>query len=167
MEVRLEEGDIRDLRLVVVLGELPRLLLFVAALLELFRDGYALIDERRSRLFVSWEEGFAVRLFVSGDGDFAGARTDEVVLTLFCTELKPFVPAEPVRVDRRDASEEYPFETGRKLDRERACVAAELLTLTRLEVERIFGCLDDNETLPSRDMADRSNATLDTRRALS
>jgi hypothetical protein len=118
-------------------------------------------------LFVSREEGFAVRLFVSGDGDFAGARTDEVVLTLFWSELKPFVPAEPVCVDRRDAPEEYPFETGRKLDRERACVAAELLTLTRLEVERIFGCLDDNETLPSRDMADRSNATLDTRRALS
>ena len=103
---------------------------------------------------------------MSGEGDFVEVLADEVVLTLFCTELKPVFPTEPDRVERRDVPEEYPFETGRMLDRERALLAAEVLTLIRLEVARIFGCLDDNETLPRRDMADRSKATLDTRRAL-
>jgi hypothetical protein len=168
LEVRLEEEDTRDLRVVVVLGELLRLLLCVVVmLLELFRDGYDLIDDRRSRLFVSREDEFAVRLFVSWDGDFAGVRSEDVVLTLFCPELKPLFPTELGRVARRDVPEEYPFETGRMLDRERAFVAAEPLTLTRPEVARTFGCLDDSETLPSRDMEDRSNATRDTRRALS
>jgi hypothetical protein len=106
VEVRLEEEDTRDLRVVVVLGELLRLLLCVAMLRELFRDGYVFIVERRALLFERREEEFVVRLFVSWDGEFEGARTDEVVLTLFCVELKPFVPTDPDRVDKRDASEE-------------------------------------------------------------
>ena len=65
MEVWLEERDTRDLRLVVVFGELLRLLLCVAVLRGLFRDGYVFIVERRFPRFVRREEEFVVGLFLS------------------------------------------------------------------------------------------------------
>ena len=110
-------------------------------------------------------------------------RAEPVVRTLFWIEALRSLLSVPERLEIRDSpvglASPFPtedridfpveklFDTGRIFDRERVFAAAEPLTPILLAEGRTFGCLDDREILPRRDMLDWLNAALETWRALS
>jgi hypothetical protein len=93
-----------------------------------------------------------------------------VVPTFFWPGLTPLLPTVPERLDILefpvgltrflpaddciDFPDEYPFETERIFDRDRAFDATELFMPILLAAGRPIGCLDDREILPSFDIPD-------------